>query len=114
MLISTIGISITRHYCGEVLSEVYLSSAEKTCCEKKAPVDCCHSESDQISISDAFKIQSVINYELKTNLPVIADLSLIESVISIELSSYSQLTPFSDTSPPLPEDFQVAFQVFLI
>lgn len=42
LLISTMGISVSEHYCGEEVINISLNPVEKPCCE--TPSECCHNE----------------------------------------------------------------------
>jgi hypothetical protein len=51
LLISTTGITITWHYCGNALERIAINSEAKSCCENDG---CCHNESTLYQVKDDF------------------------------------------------------------
>lgn len=55
LLLSSVGVAISKHYCGEILQTVSVKETASPCCEKEGmPDNCC---SDQISIEKAEVLQ---------------------------------------------------------
>jgi hypothetical protein len=52
LLISTTGLSISEHYCGNEKIHITLNSIEKECCE--IPTDCCHDEIKLLQLKGDF------------------------------------------------------------
>lgn len=60
LLLSTTGFAVSRHFCGEVLANVSLSSEPKSCCgaEKEMPAGSCgecQSEVEHVLLEDDFQ-----------------------------------------------------------
>jgi len=83
LLISTIGITISRHYCGENLIHTALFLEAESCCDGSA--DCCHNETEYFQFKDdyvssvVFDISDVQELDLIfMEFPVLLTLGLVE------------------------------------
>jgi len=56
---TTMGLTVSSHYCGDVLQEVSIVDIPDACCDDP---DCCHDESETYVIDDSFSIIS-FDYE---------------------------------------------------
>ncbi len=52
LLVTTTGITISKHYCGDLLISVALDGKAKSCCEPGC--NCCHNEHVTIHLNDDF------------------------------------------------------------
>ena len=116
LLTSTVGISVSRHYCGEILSEIYLALSADSCCGEsdKEPMGCCHTESEIFEIKDQFKFQQSFEYKLQSDLPLLADISDWFQLISETEIKPNHPNSFKDYSPPKNKPITILHQVFLI
>ena len=56
ILTSSVGVTISRHFCGDELKHVAFNSKPDKCCEMDMPMDCCHDETDHYGIEDEFQL----------------------------------------------------------
>lgn len=111
LLISTIGLAISKHYCsGSFVSASVFQQAESCCGES----DCCHNETSVYQVKDDFSAPPLLNA------PVLAELDIlgydIYPDILVVLSENESTTILRDTSPP-PKTIQKALslkQVYLL
>tara|TARA_R110002050_G_scaffold183855_2_gene317315 strand:+ start:2536 stop:2904 length:369 start_codon:yes stop_codon:yes gene_type:complete len=54
ILLTTMGMTVSKHYCGSSLESVGVLSTPEDCC--KMPNECCHHESFTIKIQDDFSV----------------------------------------------------------
>jgi hypothetical protein len=54
ILLTTMGMTVSKHYCGSSLESVRVLSTPEHCC--KIPNGCCHDESFTIKIEDDFSV----------------------------------------------------------
>ena len=58
LLTATIGISVTKHYCGDTLKSIAINMTPDHCCEEdQEPMGCCHNESEDYALDDELKVQ---------------------------------------------------------
>lgn len=55
LLVTTTGLTINRHYCGDNLESISIFSEPQSCCEMP---NCCHNESIVIQLEEDFSISS--------------------------------------------------------
>ncbi|MEM1135420.1 MAG: hypothetical protein AAGI07_06230 [Bacteroidota bacterium] len=57
LMVATIGVTIDKHFCGELLQKVSLLGKTGTCCDMEAemPEDCCHNETEALQLDDDFQ-----------------------------------------------------------
>jgi hypothetical protein len=55
ILVSTVGITVSRHYCGNTLKSVSIILTPKPCCDMPL---CCHDETLFLKIKDDFSVVS--------------------------------------------------------
>ena len=61
LLVSTTGVSISKHYCGDMLRNVSLYSEVDSCGDgMEMPVDCCKDITNHFSVEDDFHFQQTI------------------------------------------------------
>jgi hypothetical protein len=60
MLISTVGFSITRHFCGGELVDVRLAKDIDPCCDM--PDNCCHNESESFQLDEDYKTPILVDH----------------------------------------------------
>ncbi|MFK5855864.1 MAG: hypothetical protein QM503_07015 [Bacteroidota bacterium] len=127
-LTAFIGIQINTHYSkGKLYSVAVYQEAESCCGEMHAPEKqeseskkCNHDEQDDCScenITEIIKINDVFIIE-KFTIPTVKSIDLISHSLlyNIESNPYSsllnQITHYS-LPPPLAQDFQAEFSIFL-
>lgn len=97
-VISTIGFSLSKHYCGDLLVDFSINSKAETC---NMGGGCCHTDSEHFQLENDFIIQfSDIQFqELEIELPF-----LIAYSISIQKINEQTTTniDFKEIPPPIP------------
>ena len=59
LLIATSGVTISRHYCGNILVDQSILTTPEDCCD--GPCNCCHNEIQVIKLTDNFELQQIRN-----------------------------------------------------
>ncbi len=94
LLVTTMGMTVSKHYCGSSLESVRVLSSPQPCCE--IPTGCCHDESFSIKITDNF---SAVSYAFDfTQFAVILPV-LVES-IHLETNENQSFVSLYDVPPP--------------
>jgi hypothetical protein len=95
LLISTMGMAVSKHYCGENLVSVSLFEVADSCC---GDTDCCHNENQSYKVKDDFSVPQI------SNVPVLAEFDIFEYRLINELTeireSKNTIPVFSDSPPP--------------
>ncbi|WP_394697566.1 hypothetical protein [uncultured Sunxiuqinia sp.] len=60
IVVPTIGFTITKHYCGEVLVDLSLTGDVKSCCDMQG--DCCHNEAETFQMDQDYTCPFVLNH----------------------------------------------------
>jgi hypothetical protein len=58
LLVSTTGLTITKHYCGDKVESIAVDSTPESCCEMGG---CCHNESAHYQVEDDFSVPVIDN-----------------------------------------------------
>lgn len=61
MMVSTMGFTITKHYCGEDLVDTSVSGHVETCCDMEEG-DCCHNEAQTYQLDQDYTPAVVISH----------------------------------------------------
>jgi len=113
LLLSTVGISVSRHYCGDILKNSAILSPVDWCDDMEMPTDCCHDEIDHYELQDDFQTTE-ISFDLNQGFALISfyQVSFIDNISDSEDIKYSQLEPPSP--PQVEENIYIQVQSFLI
>ncbi|HYQ56338.1 MAG TPA: hypothetical protein VEP89_03245 [Draconibacterium sp.] len=91
-MVSTMGMTISRHYCGNNLKSVNIFAPTEKCCD--IPVGCCHNENVSVQIEKDYTASSIA-YDfstIATELPDFAELFVVEeNQIESETEVFVQL-----------------------
>ncbi len=73
LIVITTGMTVSKHYCGNDLKSITVSSGLDSCCD--TPSGCCHDESQIIKIKDYFSVCTFCFdfTQLAVILPVVVD-----------------------------------------
>lgn len=109
LLTSTVGITLSAHYCGENLKSISISADPESCCD--IPDGCCHDEADTFRLEDDFASSS-FQYESQQVVSLLLDYSI---ALVIDLSDKNHSVP-SYVEPPPPTIQQVLsyLQVYIL
>ena len=126
VLVSTLSVSIEKHYCGEHLVDVAIFTQADDCGMEAADMDVKTSGEEAVSMAksccknvlDVYEGQDELSLEktkeLNTNQKVIV-LALATVFSGVDLFGLQNNPPFDHYTPPLVvEDIQVLNEVFLI
>ena len=97
LITSTVGISISRHYCGGNLINVSVFSEAESCC---GDADCCHTENSFVQVKENFVSSAITDsgsihqFELS-----ILELPVSFEDFSVESESYEFFV--AESPPPL-------------
>lgn len=115
LLLSTTGVTISKHYCGDILKNIAINTEPEHCCEEdEMPMGCCHDEAQHYSLDDDLRLQQ---YDLKLDPPSIAYLiSYCTVLVETHNDDFeNQHLNFVFKSPPRAEpDIYISVQSFLI
>ncbi len=105
LLISTIGVTINKHYSDGELFSIALFGEAESCCE--GPCDCCSDETEHYQINVDFLQSNISNFDL-----------LFSNIILFIINDVStdKITPFQfvdDISPTKLSNIFAFLQVFL-
>lgn len=109
LLTSTMGITLSAHYCGESLKSISVLADPVTCCD--IPDGCCHDEADTFRVEDDFACSS-FQFESEQILTLIQDYS-IASVEDLSNNNYS-IPFFTEPPPPTTKQVLSSLQVYIL
>ena len=111
LLVTTTGVSISKHYCGDNLINVALFVEAESCCDDS---DCCHNENEYFQFKDDF-VGSFVVASIQ-----IVELELLRTIIPItfvtkSLGLETTLSYISESPPPLLTSTKLSLlQTYLI
>jgi len=111
LLISTTGVSLSKHYSGGTLYSVSLIGDAESCCE--VPCECCNDETDFMKLDVDYLISTFDNPEIKIIDLLIDSEFIVSSFDSFEFLSIDIFKYYPDISPPKEEEHLSFFQSFL-
>ena len=112
LLISTIGLSVSKHYCGGILMDVAINSHTDGCGEGDMPMGCCTDETQLYAIDDDYQLK---NHAFHFQAPAVV-LHELNQVINLDLVAFELFNKGNFDPPPLePEtDIYIQVQSFLL
>lgn len=121
LLLSTAGVAVTKHFCGEVLASISFGSEAKSCCDTNEmppgsmPVGCdCQSDTDYVAVEDDFQLDKQV-IKLTPPLQFVLVNFINELRLVLFLDEPSKKLLFYSKQPPLAEsDIYIRVQSFLI
>ncbi len=112
MLVSTTGVSLSKHYSGGKLYSIALFGDAESCCE--VPCACCSDETEFIKLKLDYVSSSFDSPEISiTDIFGNFGISVISYYTIENLNFGNTIVPYPDISPPKIEDSSVFFQTFL-
>lgn len=95
LLISTMGMAVSKHYCGENLVSVSFYGEADSCCGDS---DCCHNENQNYKVKDDFSAPQI------SNIPALAEFDIFVQQIIYDYTETwepkSRFPVFTDLPPP--------------
>lgn len=103
LVVSTMGMTISKHYCGDMLLKTAINKQVETCSDKmEMPEGCCHEETQNFVLEDEYQLQ---NFQLKlVDLPLLYAITFYELVLNnaeLDTPEYTQFNSLALTGPPI-------------
>jgi len=97
LLVSTSGLAVSKHYCGDDLVSVEIGAEADSCCDDDA---CCQTETQHLQLVDDF-VASNLTVDFQNLFSVDLFLNATKQEIpSIRNNHYLKLPSFPDVTPP--------------
>ncbi|MDO8953082.1 MAG: hypothetical protein Q7U86_10690 [Draconibacterium sp.] len=96
LLISSIGLVVSRHYCGTTLVSVAVDKEADFCC---GDADCCHNENQYYNLKEDFSIPQISNIPVTAEFDIIG-FELMNEFLTETHESKNTIPAFSDSPPP--------------
>ena len=120
LMVSTMGITLNKHYCMGRLAEVSILHKAENCAEKMGfekgtpcPMDCCHDTEEHFEV-DNYQFVS-FQFDLDQKLSFLLPISFLEVDEIAEEQIPLKKLPYYQYSPPLiASDLPVLYDTFLI
>ena len=97
LLVSTVGMTVSKHYCGNSLVSVSISgnSEESSCCDME---NCCHSETQIFQLKEDFSVPAVSGLPVSPEINIwghdLAHLDIFSVIESMDVrSAYTEIPP---------------------
>ena len=112
MLVSTSGVGITTHFCGNRVASVSMLGDGGCSCGVMDDADgCCHAEREFFQLDDDFSVVPVQTLSLSSA----SIISVFVYHLSLDFNEGDKLVAYLDYKPPvLNKDIPVLIQSFLI
>lgn len=109
IFIGTVGMTISKHYCGTSLKSISVNISPDNCCDESS--DCCRNESLTIQLEDDFSIVSN-TFDFNSITSILASSS--ELIQSEKLETSSIHTGYFKGPPPKIQEVLSKLQVYLL
>ncbi len=97
LLVSTVGVAVSKHYCSGSFVSVSVFNEAESCCGDS---DCCHNETNFYKVKDDFSAPAVLSA------PVLAELDILGHDLFSDILTLLPETETAeilyDSSPPPP------------
>ena len=109
LLTSTMGFTLSAHYCGDNLKSVSVLADPGSCCD--IPDGCCHDETETFRIDEDFA-SAGIHFDPKISLLHVLDYYIpVTENLSVK---YLQLTFIEEPPPPTTQQVLSNLQVYIL
>lgn len=96
LLISTMGMVVSKHFCGDSFVSTAVFHQAKSCCEDS---DCCHNENSFYQVEHDFSSPVVISTPVLAELDILGH-DLIEAGLLLFTDTENTTPLYADTPPP--------------
>ena len=96
LLVSTMGMVVSKHYCGEKLVSVLIFDEAESCCDSE---DCCHNESSFFQVKEDFSVPQVPGLPILTELEILGTDLFAETGLTLP-EAINHVPVYTDTPPP--------------
>ena len=111
LLFSTIGMVVSKHYCGTTLVSIAVDKEADSCC---GDADCCHNENQYYNLEEDFSVPQI------SNVPVLAEFDilgfgLMDEFLTETHESKNIIPAFTDLpNPPTIQEILALKQQYLL
>ena len=109
LLTSTMGLTLSAHYCGDNLKSVSVLADPASCCDM--PDGCCHDEAETYRVEDDYAASS-FQFDSKQIISLIQEYS-ISLVIDLSDKNYS-VPSYIEPPPPTMKQVLSSLQVYIL
>ncbi len=114
LLITTMGFSVSKHYCGSRLIEMSINSAIEPCCDDGGTAGCCHDETEYFRFDKDFVGPVIIENNQVTDLDILFP-SVFVYLLNEPVMIESEILNFAESPPPPKLHTKLSlFQTYLI
>ena len=98
LLTTTVGFSISKHYCGDELISISVSHEAESCCDMNS--GCCHNETEVYQLNNIFVISPVLDNNSVNHIDLLFPVFYVicENIYSIDINAIYQLP---ESPPPI-------------
>ena len=113
LLISTSGVSISKHYCGGELKQITLSDTASSCNEHSSmPMDCCEDETQSFQVDEDFQVTPILSNISSPNVFLVAITFIPNSLYQTPILKRDFNT--NNVPPLIPDHIFIRVQSFLL
>jgi hypothetical protein len=114
LLLASVGVSVTKHYCGDILKSISVNAKPENCCgDKDMPNGCCEDESENYFLDQNMKIQQIIPVLNPPVTEIDNDLNHLLIISNFDVTNRN-LNFYYKCPPPFEPELFVKFRSFLI
>ena len=111
LLVSTTGMTVSKHYCGDSLVDVNVFSEAKSCCEAGCSTGCCHDESEHFELDENFLVTATdIDFQ-EASIELLIPFTQHLVIKEVEQQNF-ELSGYSLPPPKKVPDFLSVIQVY--
>lgn len=100
LLTTTVGFSISKHYCGEDLISISISHEAESCCDMEGENGCCHNETEAYQLNNIFVISPVLDNSSVNHIDLLFSLFYI-TIEDISLVEGNSIYQIPESPPPI-------------
>ncbi|MDH3711639.1 MAG: hypothetical protein OER04_17235 [Cyclobacteriaceae bacterium] len=102
LLVSTVGVTISKHYCGDILLKTAVNKQVETCGDQMdMPEGCCHEETQKLVVDDEYQ---PVDFQLKSvELPLLYMVTFYELALNSSDEDAIGYTPYYATARTGPK-----------
>lgn len=107
LLVSTAGVAVSKHYCGNTLQKISIDSEVNSCCGEEMRTCPCNSETAHYKVDSDFQ---TVQFDLDTFQPIfLFSINFLFSRFSTEVEQKKLISAYN--SPPLSEPSSIIIKV---
>ena len=99
LLVTTMGFSVSTHYCGSSLIEISINSVAEPCCSGMANSGCCHDETEYFQFDEDFVSSIVIEDIQISDFDILFPLAIVY-ILNGSDGVDNDILNFAESPPP--------------